>query len=183
MDPVKAAAIQSAGHTDECLRRDKGVIRLDRSSKADISTLHGTGVYCGNLCIVNFKCVQVFFVLQMFHGLALLTRSGPAFEVTDVGINATCKVTWCVCPYQVALIAASVTPMAAVLVLPDLVSGGSGSSCMLLAQPTPTGTNAGPDLLQLALVMFFCPLSGANTPLTNTMMITQCKLHLWCFIH
>ena len=37
----------------------------------------------------------------------------------------------------------------------DLVGGGGGCSCMLLVQPTPTCTDAGPDLLQLALAVSF----------------------------
>ena len=36
---------------------------------------------------------------------------------------------------------------------------------MLLVWPTPTCTSTGPDLLQLALVVFFLPATGANAPL------------------
>ena len=35
---------------------------------------------------------------------------------------------------------------------------------MLLVQLTPTCTNAGADLLQLVLVVFFLPSTGTNTP-------------------
>ena len=38
--------------------------------------------------------------------------------------------------------------------------------CMVMLQPTPTCTDAGPDLLQLALLVLFLQGTGANTPLT-----------------
>ena len=71
---------------------------------------------------------------------------------------------------QVALTAALGTPMHVAHAGPNLVGGGgggSGCSCMLvhLVHPTPTCANAGPEHLQLALVVFFLPSTGAYTPL------------------
>ena len=88
---------------------------------------------------------------------------------------------------------------------PDLVSGSC--SCMLLLHPALTCAYAGPDLctlrwwhfpsinwckyytctrggqylLQLALVVFFHPSAGANTPLAHLVVITCCNLRWWCF--
>ena len=69
---------------------------------------------------------------------------------------------------QVALIAASVTPMASVLVLIQLVvlvvvGACSWCSSLQLAQ----------DLLQLPLVVIFLPATGANTPLA-LVQLTLC---------
>ena len=69
--------------------------------------------------------------------------------MTDVAINLR-KFKWCALT-QVTLIDQSNGTRADL----DLVGGGGGCSCMLLVQPTPTCTDAGPDLLQLALVVPF----------------------------
>ena len=39
-----------------------------------------------------------------------------------------------------------------------------------------TGTSSGQHLLQLALVVFFLPAAGANTPLAHVVVITRCNL-------
>ena len=42
---------------------------------------------------------------------------------------------------------------------------------MLLVQPSLTCTNAaGPDLLQLARMVYFLPLAGTSTPLTDVVV-------------
>ena len=70
---------------------------------------------------------------------------------------------------QVALTAALGTPMHVAHAGPNLVGGGGGGgcSCMLvhLVHPTPTCADAGPEHLQLALVVFFLSSTGAYTPL------------------
>ena len=44
-----------------------------------------------------------------------------------------------------------------------------------------TGTCGGQHLLQLALVVFFLPAAGANTPLAHVVVISRCNLRWWCF--
>ena len=107
---------------------------------------------------------------------------------------------------HVALIAASGTPMAPVLIMiwsvvwwlqlhelllyhaPTCPDAGP-DLCTLFWWCFPsinrckysTGTCGGQHLLQLALVVFFLPAAGANTPLAHVVVITRCNLCWWCF--
>ena len=64
---------------------------------------------------------------------------------------------------------------------PDLVGGGGGCNCILLVQPTPTYTDVGLDL-QLALVVFFFPSTGANTPLALLQLVLCGDGCMWLYI-
>ena len=44
-----------------------------------------------------------------------------------------------------------------------------------------TCTHGGQHLLQLALMLFFLPSAGANTPLAHVVVSTCCNLHWCCF--
>ena len=55
---------------------------------------------------------------------------------------------------QVALIDASISHSSGAPAGPDVVGGVGGCSCLLLLHSTPTCVDAGPERLQLVLVVF-----------------------------
>ena len=83
-----------------------------------------------------------------------------------------CKDNWCAFT-QVALIAASVTPIAYMLVLIWSVVVVVVVVAYYWCSPLQLA------LKQLALAVFLLPSIGANTPLAHMVMITCCNLHWW----
>ena len=135
-----------------------------------------------------------------------IRTSTGAIEVPNAAIIATCVRAHHTfsCPYA-SCIDCCIGHSNSARAGPDLIVGGCNS--MLLLDPALICTDAGSDLLhialvvipsitwlkysvctsgsqhllQLALVVFFLPSTGANTPLAHMVVITHFKLCLWCF--